>query len=456
MRHISIDATQNRRDFLRSAALTGVGALTAGVMNGCAALDRRMTKPTIEPFRTAGREQIRIGFVGLGGMGSNHVDQLLRVPGALICAVCDVVPEKVARIQDLVEKSGQPRPTGYSDGPRDFERMCEHEALDIVYNATPWQFHVPICVAAMKNGKHAATEVPAAQTVDDCWKLVETAEKYQKHCVMLENCCYGRFEMMVFNMVRKGVFGEVLHAEVGYQHDLRAVKFDMDGEGQWRRAFATNHNGNLYPTHGLGPAAQAMDINRGDRLDYLVSMSGNSRGLSLYADKTLPPDSPLRAERYELADVNISMIRTVRGRTIYLVHDTQSPRPYARFSLFQGTNAIYAGHPPRVHIEGRTEGHDWEVIDKYADEFEHPLWRTDAAQRASGGHGGMDYLESLRLIECLQRGEPTDMNVYDAATVSCVVELTERSVAKRSRPIDVPDFTRGRWRTNSPLAIVSD
>ncbi|MBL8878121.1 MAG: Gfo/Idh/MocA family oxidoreductase [Phycisphaerales bacterium] len=445
----------SRREFLKTAGATGLSALTAGMLTGCGALHRRFTKPGIELPRTHAREQIRIGFVGLGGMGSNHIEHLLRVPGATICAVCDIVPEKVARIQDLVEKTGQPRPTGYSKGDRDFVRLCETEQLDIVYNAAPWEWHVPICVAAMRNGKHAATEVPAALTADDCWKLVEYAEKFEKHCVMLENCNYGRFEMMVFNMVRKGVFGEIVHAEVGYQHDLRAVKFDMQGEGLWRRAHATKRDGNFYPTHGLGPAAQAMDINRGDQFDYLVSMSGNARGLALYAEKTLPPDSPLRSERYKLADVNTTLIRTVRGRTIYVVHDTHLPRPYARFGLFQGTNAIYGGHPPRVHIEGRSPGHDWEPIDKYADEFEHPLWRTDAAQRATGGHGGMDYLENLRLIQCLQRGEPTDMNVYDAAAISCVVELTARSVAKGSEPVSIPDFTRGRWRTNSPLAIVN-
>jgi hypothetical protein len=401
-------------------------------------------------------ERVRIGFVGVGGMGTNHVAQLLKIEGAEIRAVCDVVPEKAAHAQDLVAAAGQPRPTAYTRGPWDFKRLCERSDLDLVFTATPWEWHVPVCVAAMQAAKHAATEVPAAVTLDECWQLVETAEKYRRHCVMMENCCYDRAELMVFNMVRQGLFGELLHAECGYLHDLRAVKFSTAGEGLWRRAHATKRNGNLYPTHGLGPIAQCMDINRGDRFDYLVSMSGPARGLQLYQEEHLPSGDPRRSEKYVLGDLNLTLIRTVAGRTIYLVHDTNLPRPYSRIHMLQGTRGVKMGYPDRVHIEGRTPEHEWEPLESYAAEFEHPLWKPAEVRSAAGGHGGMDYLEDYRLIKCLRAGLPTDQNVYDAATWSVISALTERSVANRSRPVDVPDFTRGQWRTNPPLEIAAE
>jgi predicted dehydrogenase len=210
-------------------------------------------------------------------MGSTHVQNYLNIDGVQVKAICDIVPAKVERAQKWVVAAGQPKPTGYSNGPTDFVRMCETEELDLVMTATPWEWHVPVCVAAMKNGKHAVTEVPAAMSLEDGWQLVETAEKYAKHCQMMENCCYDRIELMTLNLVRKGVLGEVVHAEAGYLHDLREVKFSKDGEGLWRRAWAQKLNGNLYPTHGLGPVAQCMNINRGDAFDFLVSMSGPTR-----------------------------------------------------------------------------------------------------------------------------------------------------------------------------------
>ena len=238
--------------------------------------------------------------------------------------------------------------------------MCETEELDLVYNATPWEFHVPIMLAAMKNGKHTATEVPAAMSVDDCWAMVESAEKHQKHCVLMENCNYDRAEMMVYNMVRQGVFGEILHAEGGYLHDLRSIKFADEGEGLWRRAWATKLNGNLYPTHGLGPVANCLDINRGDRFDYLVSMSGPSRGLQDWAAEHVPADSPKRKEQYVLGDVNVSLIKTARGKTIVVQHCTNLPRPYSRINMVQGTKGLFQGYPNRVYIEGRGKEDQWQ------------------------------------------------------------------------------------------------
>ncbi len=449
----SIGDPQNRRDFIKLGA-AGLGAawLTAG-LTGCAAPGRRGEPAPVEPYAAPALERVRIGMVGVGGMGSNHVNQFLKVPGAVIRAVCDIVPEKVARVQDQVERAGHPRPKGYDRGPRDFERLCQQDDLDLVFTATPWEWHVPVCVAAMQAGKHAATEVPAAVTLEECWQLVETAEKTGRHCQMMENCCYDRAEMMVLHMVRRGLFGEVLHGEGGYLHDLRDVKFAREGEGLWRRAHAEKRNGNLYPTHGLGPIAECMNINHGDCFDYLVSMSGPSRGLQRWQQEHLAADDERRREQYVLGDINATLIKTVNGRTIYLVHDTNLPRPYSRINLLQGTRGLFLGSSG-FHIEGRSPQHQWEPLDKYAAEFEHPLWQSEAVKKASGGHGGMDFLEDFRLIENLRTGRPTDQNVYDAAAWSAICECTERSVANRSRPVDIPDFTRGRWRTNPPLGVV--
>lgn len=405
-------------------------------------------------FRTAPIPVVRIGFVGCGLQGTEHIKNLLSLDGVELRAVCDIAPEKTERAQRLAREAGKKEPKAYTNGPRDFERLCAEEDLDLVYTATPWEWHVPVMLAAMKHGKHVATEVPAAQSVEDCWKLVETAEKEQKHCLLMENCCYDRPEMMVLHMVRKGLFGEAMHAEVGYQHDLRAIKFETRDEGLWRRAHATRLNANLYPTHGLGPAAQAMGINRSDQFDYLVAMAGNSRGLQDFQREHLPADDPRRKEKYVLGDVHTSMIRTKLGKTIYMVHDTNLPRPYARYNVFQGSKGIYSGFPPRFYFDAQTPAHRYKSLDEFAAEWEHPLWKADRVVNAKNGHGGMDFLEDLRLIECLQKGEPTDFDVYDAAALSCMVELTATSAAARSKPVDVPDFTRGRWQSRPPFGII--
>jgi len=441
-------ATMDRRDFLRTTA----GAVVAGA---AAPLVTPLESAQITtPFAAPPLELVRIGYVGIGGMGSAHVNNLLKIPGCRITAVCDVNPERTAWAVKAITGAGHPEPAVFNRGPRDFERLCAEADLDLVYNATPWEWHVPICLAAMKHGKHAAVEVPAAMTVDDCWALVEAAEKHKRHCVMMENCNYGRMEMLAFHMVRKGLFGEIVHAEGGYLHDLREIKFSKTGEGLWRRAWSSKVNGNLYPTHGLGPVANCMDINRGDRFDYLVSMSGPSRGLQNWAKEHFPPDAAERKERFVLGDVNVTLVKTANGRTIYVNHDTNLPRPYSRIHIVQGTKGLFQGYPDRVYVEGRSRPHRWDQANDYLQEFDHPLWKDIAERAAGAGHGGMDYMEDYRLIKCLREGLPTDMTVYDAAALSSLVGLTAQSVSRRSRPVDVPDFTRGRWRAHPPLDLV--
>ena len=447
----------NRRDFLKLGAIAGVGTAFSSLSAQEKAEPRNLAKPRNSEFKVPPIDPVRIGFVGVGGMGSAHIRNLLKIEGAVIKAVCDIVPEKVARVQKWVVKAGFPEPAGYSRNEYDFIRMCEKEDIDLVYTATPWRWHVPVCVAAMKNGKHAATEVPAAVTVDDCWKLVETAEKYNKHCIMMENCNYGRTEMIILHMVRKGLLGELQHAECGYLHDLRALKYSFRGEGLWRTYHSIYRDGNLYPTHGLGPVMQWMNVNRGDQFDYMVSMSCTSRGLKLYAEEHFGKADPRARQTYKCGDVNVSLIRTKLGRTITLVHDCNTPRPYSRIDMLQGTKGIVRGYPERnIHIEGLSPAHRWESLENYQKAFDHPLWVINENAAKGAGHGGMDYIEDSRLIYCMRKGFPLDTDVYDAAAVSVVSELSERSVAHRSRSVDIPDFTRGLWKTNPPLGIVAE
>ena len=442
---MSLDPT--RRTFIGQTAALGAAASLLPALLRADAQPRGF-------FRTPPMERVRVGFVGIGGQGGTHVENLLAIDGVDLKAVCDIVPGRVAWAQDLAVKAGQPTPTGYTRGEHDFERLCAEEDLDLVFTATPWEWHVPVLLAALKHGKHGATEVPAAYTVDDCWALVEAAERHQKHCVMMENCCYDQLEMLALNLAQQGILGEVVHGECGYNHDLRAIKFSDEGEGLWRRAHAIKRNGNLYPTHGLGPIAQAMDINRGNQFDYVVSMSGPSRGLQAWAAEHVPADSPKRQEKYRLGDVNTSLIRTTRGQTIYLTHDTNLPRPYSRKYVLQGTKGLVEGYPRRVYVEGMSEKEDrWDSVDRWFESHDHPLWRSDQVKQATRGHGGMDFLEDWRLIHCLRKGLPTDQNVYDAAAWSVICATTEQSVASRSKPISIPDFTRGRWKAMERLVI---
>jgi hypothetical protein len=441
----------DRRGFLIAGTASAAAAL-ATLRAQAAELQTAAPSALVE-LRVPKIDPVRIGYVGVGGMGSSHVRNLLRIPGVELRAICDIVPEKVERIQKMVVAAGQPMPEGYSKGPLDFKRLCDRADLDLVYNATPWEWHVPICLAAMEAGKHAATEVPAATTLEECWQLVETAERTRKHCIMMENCCYDRPEMLCLNLAAKGLLGEILHAEAGYCHDLRAIKFSNEGEGLWRLAHSIARNANLYPTHGLGPVAQCMDINRGDAFDYLVSVSSPSRGLGLYAAKTFGAADPRATRAYKLGDVNVSLIQTALGKVITLYHDTNLPRPYSRIHHVQGTSGLFEKYPDRVYIEGRSKNDAWEELSAYQ-QFDHPLWKTEGDRARNAGHGGMDYLEDFRLIWALRNGQPLDMDVYDAASISAVTPLSEQSLARRGQPVRFPDFLKGRWQSRRPLHVM--
>ena len=443
----------SRRELLRGLAAAGAGVGLAHLDGVPEAEARPAPRPSMMGIPFEPREVVRIGIVGTGLRGRSLLGELLGVGDVRIVALCDIVPEKVAIARDTMRKAGHDYEVAtYTDGERAFERLCERDDLDLVLTATPWEWHVPVCLAAMKNGIHAATEVPAARTIDECWDLVDASERSRRHCIMLENCCYGATELLVLQMVRAGLFGELKHGGAAYNHDLREILFETKDEGLWRRAEHTRRNGNLYPTHGLGPVAWYLDIHRGDRFDYLVSMSTPELGLSKWREERLPKEDPRWRERYVAGDLNISLIRTVRGRTIRLEHDVASPRPYSRINSIQGTNGIFEDYPPRIYLEGRGAAHRWASIDEYKAEHEHPWWREQGTRAQSGGHGGMDFIMAWRLVTCMRQGLAPDMDVYDAAAWSAPGPLSERSVAKGSSPQRFPDFTRGVWRHPSPRA----
>jgi predicted dehydrogenase len=379
------------------------------------------------------------------------LNEWLGVEGVRITALCDIVPEKVQMAADMMKKAGHDyEPARFIRGERGFEELCRRDDVDVVYTATPWEWHVPVCLAAMRNGKHAATEVPAAYTIADCWKLVDESERTRRHCLMMENVCYGYNELLVLNLCKAGVFGELTHGGAAYNHDLRAILFENKDEGLWRRTPHTRRNGNLYPTHGLGPVAWYMGINREDRFETLVSMSTPEFGLTKWRNDHEPKDSPKWREKYVCGDVNVSLIKTAKGRVIRLEHDIQSPRPYSRINMIQGTKGIFEDFPPRIYVEGREQSHRWGTLDSYKPEHEHVLWRTLGEKARSGGHGGMDYIMAHRLVQCMREGLAPDFDVYDAAAWSAPGPLSEQSVAKGSAPVKVPDFTRGSAKGVGP------
>jgi hypothetical protein len=396
----------------------------------------------------------RIGVVGTGGRGTSLLNNLLAADVQVV-ALCDLVPEKVQRASGLVEKAGQKAPATYTEGDHAFEKLIARDDVDITLVATPWRWHTPIAVAAMKQGKHVFCEVPAATTLDECWQLVHTSEQTRRHCIMLENCCYGYNETMMLAMVHAGIFGDLLYGEAAYLHDLRQELFSNKGEGLWRRAIHTQRDGNLYPTHGLGPVANYMGINRGDRFDYLVSMSTPSRGFAAYRAAHVPQGDPKWQENYIDGDLNTSLIKTQAGLTVNLQHDVSNPQPYSRLNTIAGTKGLFKDYPPRIYLDGQAGGEEWGSIDPFKAQYEHALWkRQGEIARKLGGHGGMDFIMLYRLTQCMQKGLPPDMDVYDAATWSAPAPLSKTSVEGGSTPVKFPDFTGGRWKERKGSAIL--
>jgi len=451
-----------RRKFLRNISL-GAGALATGLEANAEVQSTPHSAKT--SFNMCGYaapklDTVRVGIVGLGQRGSGAVERLAYIEGVEITALCDKYPDRVEKAQATLKKMGRPAAKSYS-GEEGYKALCESNDVDLVYTPTPWHMHTPIAVYAMKHGKHAATEVPAAVSMDECWQLVETSEKTRKHCMMLENCCYDFFEILTLNMARNGMFGELLHAEGAYIHDLsKDWLFNKNAYADmWRLKENAKRNGSLYPTHGLGPIAQCLDINRGDRMDYLVSVSTNDFTLGAMASEMAAKDDFFKeyvGKNYR-GNMNTTTVRTVKGKTMMIQHDVSSPRPYSRIHVLSGTKGAASKWPSPERI---AFGHSWvkpEELKGLYEKYSPPIIKhIGEIAKEVGGHGGMDFIMDWRLIDCLRNGLPLDQDVYDAASWTAVGLLSEQSVAKRSRSIDVPDFTRGNWKTNKPVNLTLD
>ena len=471
----------NRREFLKGTAWMGAAAVAAGCMSAGA----KFCAPggAMQGYAAPALKKVRVGVVGLGMRGPGAVHRLAAIPGVEVAALCDIIPERVKLQQEWLKKHGKPPAREYV-GPEGYKALCESE-LDAVYNTTSWDMHVPIALYAMRHGKHAFVEVPSAFTVDECWELVKTSEETKMHCMQLENCCYGEAEMLALNLVRQGLLGETVHGEGAYIHDLRSLCYEDWGKVWdpskkkggyaefWRLKHNVAHKGNHYDTHGLGPVCEYMNINRGDRFDYLVSLESNQFNFELYGRTNFPNHAWKEKLKVEMGDMNTMLIKTALGKSIMVQHDVSSPRPYSRINRITGTRGSFEGILFMKAAEHMTTGcpcrFGWEEkngvgvhhyfdekkIEAIREQYKHPLWKKAGEfAKAIGGHGGMDFLMDLRWCYCLQNGLPLDTDVYDLASWCCLAELSEKSVRNRSASVDVPDFTDGGWKTAKPLGIV--
>ncbi len=449
---------QNRREFIKGTAWMGLAAAFAGTAHASTKLGGA---GSMSGHAAPALKKVRVGVVGLGMRGPGAVHRLAAIPGVTVAALCDLFPERVAAQQKWLADNGKAPAKEYS-GEDGYKDLCESD-IDLVYIATPWALHTPIALYAMEHGKHAAIEVPAAMTLEECWALVETSERTGLHCMQLENCCYGEIEMLTLNLVRNGKLGELVHGEGAYIHDLRDLNF-LDPEkggyqGYWRLKWNEKHFGNPYPTHGLLPIMQAMNVNRGDQFDYLTCVSSNQIGMDIYAKAKFGDNSWQAKCHPKCGDMSTTVIRTMLGRTIMVQHDVTSARPYSRINLLSGTQGCLNDYPFRITLADKPgdPAHGWfdqAKTNEVLETWRHPLWKAAGElAKKMGGHGGMDFLMDLRLCYCLQNGLPLDMDVYDLAASCCICELSERSALNRGASQDVPDFTRGGWKSATPLGI---
>ena len=415
--------------------------------------ERESGQTDVLALRAEPLDTVRVAFIGVGARGMAAVKRFMNIEGVRVVALCDVDSFKVAKAQRILAAKGR-GPAVENCGPDSWKKVCERSDVDLIYNCTHWQLHTPIAVYAMEQGKHVAVEVPAALTVDECWQLVNTAEKTRKHCMMLENCCYDPFALTTLNMARQGILGTIMHVEGAYIHDLRSMYFAEESEGgyhnHWGKRYSIEHTGNPYPTHGLGPACQILDIHRGDKMEYLVSMSTHQAGMSEYARKKFGKDSPEARQEYKLGDVNTTLIHTAKGKTIMLQYDVCTPRPYSRLQTVCGTLGFAQKYPvPCIALEPNGDTPlEGKALEEVLSRYKHPFSATIGEEAHRRGlPNEMNYVMDYRLIYCLRNGLPLDMDVYDAAEWSCITELSEKSVLNGSIPVEIPDFTRGAWKT---------
>ena len=461
-----------RRGFLKASGMVGAASMMGAV--GCKVPGRK--NPHVGGLACKPLETVKVGVIGLGMRGPGAVYRLSAIPGVRVVALSDLFESRVKGPTKWLTDRGFAAPKGYYGSTDEWKKLVEDPEVNLVYVASPWQMHVPMVKYALTCGKHVACEVPMVFTVEDCWDIIDLAEKQRCHCMLLENCCYGESEMLALNLVRNEILGTLVHGEGAYIHDLRGWNFrEGSYEGFWRLKWNTEHTGNPYATHGLGPICQYMNVGRGDQMKVLTAMNSGCFGFPEYVKahkteiETLAEKS--KGNKYGMTDrrallgpwaqgdMSTALIKTVMGRTIMVQHDTTSPRPYSRINLISGTKGILKDYPLQIALDPKYQAPHlgWanqtqmnEILAKYR----HPLWRESGEiAKKMGGHGGMDFLMDLRLCYCLQNGLPLDINVYESCQWSVLAELTETSAKNEGAPVEVPDFTRGAWREIKPLGI---
>jgi predicted dehydrogenase len=459
----------NRRSFIQK---TSLATAAMSVLGASSCQEETTANPAqgayLGGFAAPKLETIRAAFIGVGHRGKGHIRNFSRLTQTEVVAISDLYQDNVDKAAAIVQEE-QPQNNNpialYAGEDTLWKKMLEEVRPDVVFISTNWANHAPMAIAAMEAGAHAFVEVPLALTSDELWAIVNTAEKTQKHCMMMENVNYSRDELLFLNLCRQGLLGDLLHAEAAYIHELRWQMVEQErGTGSWRTYHYANRNGNLYPTHGLGPVAQYMNLARGeDTFDTLVSFSTPALGRKAYAQKNYPEDHKWNQLNYKGGDLNTSIIKTQLGRTVMVQWDETSPRPYSRLNLIQGTLGTLAGFPTRVALEGGVLGitkdhHSWvqgEAMAAVYEKYDHPLYKRLNSQAKGSGHGGMDGIMMYRIVECLQQGQPLDQNLYEGCFWSAVSPLSEASVASGGQPQQFPDFTRGQWKNTAPLAIIS-
>lgn len=449
----------DRRNFIHKATLAGTATgMMPSILSG-------------EKIKKS-RDKVRIGFIGVGLRGRNHLQQALYRADVEVNAICDIDSASINFAKDLISKAGRKEPAIYSKGDEDFLNMVKRDDLDAVLIATPWHWHVPMTIAAMNAGKYAAVEVSATVTLQESWDLVDTYEKTGSHCMILENVCYRRDVMAILKMVREGIFGEMTYAHCGYQHDLRGIKLNNGksnegfgvefgekgySEAKWRTQHSVDRNGDIYPTHGLGPVAHWLNINRGNKFNYLTSTSTKSRGLHKYIVDHGGEKHPNAKVNFKLGDVVTTVIQCHNGENIVLIHDTNAPRHYSLGFRAQGTEGIWMNDGHSIYLENVSpKHHEAEPDAPYLKKYDHPLWKKHEKEAENAGHGGIDYFVFRGFIEAVKRQVAPPIDVYDAAVWSAISPLSELSVARGSSPVEIPDFTRGKWRNNKPIFGLTD
>ena len=448
---------KSRRDFIKTAGIAGVGLSMI---------------PSETVFSMDKESKLRLGFIGVGLRGQSHLELALQRNDVEVVAMCDVQQVMMDKALQMVSKSGKSKPQIILDGPHGYKKLLDNKDIDAVIIATPWEWHTVMCLDAMNAKKYVGCEVITGMTIEECWELVHTSERTGMPLMMLENVCYRRDVMAVMNMVRQNIFGELMHLQAGYQHDLREVKFNNGtqpygggvefgekgfSEAKWRTQHAVNRNGDLYPTHGIGPIAMMTNINRGNRFTQLVSYATKSRGLHEYIVKNGGENHPNAKVNFKLGDIVTTMIRTANDETIILQHDTNLPRPYSIGFRVQGTNGIWMDVNKSIYIEGQSkERHRWEDAQSWLDKYDHPLWKKYGSDASGAGHGGMDWFVLNAFVESAKRKINTPQDVYDAVTWSAITPLSETSIQLGGASVAFPDFTQGQWMYRKNEFAVGD